>query len=240
MHLWFIMDGRAEKEEEQDAMKKKYLIVAAAVLLVCIFLTAVLGIAVMGKRNAENPAVGSQPEETDWQIEEDDEPAAGSNLSCGSSVVMGEDSLFTLNTGRYGGEPADENKKYYIYQKKEGDWRVFAAFPDYGSSIHKYEIDHLLYWDGYLYCRFKHTYPLTWKNTLAEDSEIWRFPVEGEAGDYDSGRGPEGIASCDANYYLYRGALYFRYHEKGKRGFYRASPDGKEWEELYADRQEDT
>ena len=221
-------------------MKKKYLIVTSAVLLVCIFLTAVIGIVVMGKRNAENPAVGSRPEEPDWQIEEDDEPAAGSNLSCGSSVVMGEDSLFTLNTGRYGGEPADNNKKYYIYQKKEGDWRVFAAFPDYGSSIHKYEIDHLLYWDGYLYCRFKHSYPLAWNNTLVEDSEIWRFSVEGEAGDYDSSRGPEGIASCDANYYLYRGALYFRYREKGKRGFYRASADGKEWEELYADRQEDT
>lgn len=173
-------------------------------------------------------------QETEWQIEEDKEPAAGSNLFYGSSMVAGKNSLFAADLGRYGGKPAEEDERCYIYQREAGEWEADVPESGYYSNDHKLEISHLLYWDGYVY------YTLRAKNAPEKGSMIHRFSEELEYDSYGGHRTYESLnVWFDKDLYLYQGYIYFKCHDNRKRYFFKMSMDGEEAEELYSDEQED-
>lgn len=194
------------------------------------------------KEDGPDTAMESQEElqETEWQVEEDDETAAGSNLFYGSSMAEGNTSLYILDTGRYDGRPADENEHGYIYQKKEGEWGVFVDDAPFGMYDIN-EISNLVYMDGYIYFALKEVD--VGVGRTVEESYIYRVPEE-EGYKRLSGVGTlEWISPCDVNFYVYSGEIYFKYHDyrrNGRRCFYKVSLNGEDEEELYSDDQEDT
>ena len=194
------------------------------------------------KEDGPDTAMESQEElqETEWQVEEDDETAAGSNLFYGSSMAEGNTSLYILDTGRYDGRPADENEHGYIYQKKEGEWGVFVDDAPFGMYDIN-EISNLVYMDGYIYFALKEVD--VGVGRTVEESYIYRVPEE-EGYKRLSGVGTlEWISPCDVNFYVYNGEIYFKYHDyrrNGRRCFYKVSLNGEDEEELYSDDQEDT
>ncbi len=191
----------------------KYGIIFPVILLAVIF--------AIKKENKLQPAIN--PRIAEWPTEQDDAAVLGSNLFYGSSTVEGGGFVYTLNIGKYGGEPAQEDEGYNIYRLKEGEWELFVT-----DGFRSPTISHLVYMDGYIYYVLKEK---GWGDPTDEYCSIFRASEEGG--------GPERLGDCDTNFYIYEGEIYFKRHKKGIRYFCKMKPDGEDIEELYSDDQQD-
>ncbi len=202
------------------------------ILYLGVFIVASCMVYILQKRDDSNIVMEQQKEsrEAEWKIEEDDEAAAGSNLFHSSSMTVGNNSLFAVDIGRYGGKPVDEGKACYIYQRKAGEWSAFAFNSTYGELFQKNKISNLIYRDGYIY------YVLSG----AEKGQIYRVPEEEGYTGHGRPTTLEWLSWCDSNFYIYQGEIYFKYHDYKGRYFVKSTLDGEKREELYADNQEDT
>lgn len=192
-------------------------------LITCVF--------VINKGDGKDIARQSPEEipETEWQVEEDAEAAIGSNLFYGSSMAEGDGAFYTLDIGMYGGKPVEEDERCHIYRQEEGEWEVYISHPPYTTDVNS--ISNVIYLDGYIYYVLKEVEIREKK--IEEEAYIFRFAKE------DGYEFPDLLLSCDTDYYIYEDEIYFQYHQKGKRCFYKATLDGEEVTELYSDRQEE-
>lgn len=162
------------------------------------------------------------------EYSEDNEAVMGSNLCYGSSMAEGDGAVYTLDIGMYGGKPMGEDECYNIYRQREGEWEVYISHPSYTADVNS--ISNVVYLDGYIYYVLKEVE--VGGETTKEDAHIFRFAKE------DGYEFPDLLLSCDKDYYIYEDEIYFQYHEKGIRYFYKANLDGEDVKELYSDKQE--
>ncbi len=174
-------------------------------------------------------------QETEWQVEQDDEAAIGSNLFYGSSMAEGDGSVYVLDIGMYGGKPVDEDERD-ICRMKEGEWEVFVSH--YNNEHVANTISNVVYLDGYIYYVCK-------KVDVREDetieyNDICRVSEEDGYWYYGYNGSKEWLLSCDKNFYIYEGEIYSKLHKEETRYFYKMKLNGEDVEELYSDNQEDS
>lgn len=194
------------------------------------FLMVIIVVSVMNKEDEQNIAKELQEEvpETEWWVEEDVETAIGSNLFQGSSIAEGDGAVYTLDIGMYGGKPVEGDERYNIYRQKKGEWEVYVSHPSYTADVNS--ISNIVYLDGYIYYILKEVDVR--EENAKEDTYIFRFDKE------DGYEFPDILLSCDTDYYIYEGEIYFQCYKNGKRYFYKAKLDGEDVTELYSDGQE--
>lgn len=203
------------------------------IIFLIVFVVAVFPVKKGNKQNAFiEPQVEMQ--EVEWQVKEDAEAAIGSNLFCGSSIAEGNNSVYALDLGRYGGKSVSEDECYNIYQMKEGEWELFVSKFPYGMNDDN-SITNLVYFDGYIYFVLKEVH----KDVGKTEEESYIFKVSEEDGNYGSHRPTEFLLSCDKNFYIYEGEIYIKFQKNGIRYFYKAKLNGEDKEVLYSDEQED-
>ncbi|MDE5865056.1 MAG: hypothetical protein K2H31_00400, partial [Lachnospiraceae bacterium] len=124
-----------------------------SIIFLIVFVVAVFPIK---KWDKQNVFIEPQEEiqEVEWQIKEDDAAAIGSNLFYGSSIAEGNNSIYALDIGRYGGKPVSEDECCNIYQMKDGKCEVFVYKPPYGTDDEN-SITSLVHLDGYIYFALK-------------------------------------------------------------------------------------
>lgn len=208
--------------------KSKKILALLISLSLIVLITAVF---VMNKGDGKDIARQSSEEipETEWRVEEDAEAAIGSNLFYSSSMAEGDGAFYTLDIGRYGGKPVEEDERCHIYRQEEGEWEVYISHPPYTTDVNS--ISNVIYLDGYIYYVLKEV--KLREEKIEEEAYIFRFAKE------DGYEFPDLLLSCDTDYYIYEDEIYFQYHQKGKRCFYKAALDGEEVTELYSDSQEE-
>lgn len=204
------------------------------IIFLIVFVVAVFPVK---KGNKQNAFIEQQEEiqEVEWQVKEDDEAAIGSNLFYGSSIAEGNNSIYALDLGRYGGKPVSEDECYNIYQMKEGEWELFISKFPYGMNDDN-SITNLVYFDGYIYFVLKEVH----KDVGKTEEESYIFKVSEEDGNYGSHRPTEFLLSCDKNFYIYEREIYIKFQKNGTRYFYKANLNGEDKEVLYSDEQEDS
>ncbi|MBD5493345.1 MAG: hypothetical protein HDR12_02905, partial [Lachnospiraceae bacterium] len=165
------------------------------IIFLIVFVVAVFPVKKGNKQDAFiEPQVEIQ--EVEWQVKEDDKAAIGSNLFYGSSIAEGNNSVYALDLGRYGGKPVSEDGCYNIYQMKEGKWELFVSKFPYGMNDDN-SISNLVYFDGYIYFVLKEVH----KDVGKTEEESYIFKVSEEDGNYGSHRPTEFLLSCDKNFY---------------------------------------
>lgn len=208
--------------------KNRMLFLSLGIFFLVVFMTVV---STAKKEDEQNIVRRIQQErsEPEWQVKEDNEAAMGSNLYHGSSMAEGDGAVYTLDIGMYGGKPMDEDERYNIYRQKEGEWEVYISHPSYTADVNS--ISNVVYLHGYIYYVLKE-FEVRGEKTK-EDTYIFRFAKE------DGYEFPDLLLSCDKDYYIYEDEIYFQYHKKGIRHFYKAKLNGEDVKELYSDEQEE-
>lgn len=178
--------------------KSKKILALLISLSLIVLITAVF---VMNKGDGKDIARQSSEEipETEWRVEEDAEAAIGSNLFYSSSMAEGDGAFYTLDIGRYGGKPVEEDERCHIYRQEEGEWEVYISHPPYTTDVNS--ISNVIYLDGYIYYVLKEV--KLREEKIEEEAYIFRFAKE------DGYEFPDLLLSCDTDYYIYEDEIYF-------------------------------
>ncbi len=219
-------------KSEEDKEKNRIIIIIVAMLFLIVILIIGFCIRKQKKINEkeENIKVEQKElQEDEWQVEQNDESALGSNLFQGSSIIEGNGCIYTTDIGVVNDkELTGDEDGYSIYRLKEGKWELFISHSEMKEDwYYETSVYNLAYLDGYIYY------------ILLRDAA----PGEGGIGkDYSIFRASEQdgvvekLAKSYMNFYIYKGEIYYKTLIDGIRCYFKMKPDGSDKEMIYFDK----